>query len=255
MSLELPPDWQAALQVMAGWPSILVYPENLAHCLDVPLEQLLEMCGAMEAGGWVQWWDDGEYLYLLLSPRAAGHLGLMMSEETEIARQRWLPADAPVRMPRAQYLRKHGPIPETIVDPSPGPVEQVLSAEAEAIRAESIDRDRQRRGMPRSLEDLPWPTIHLTGCATVWEETNAGKRHSLECRECYQIVSKHRGRKVAKVLKVSCRCGRGGAKRKSGPCSACKGLPLGERTICLRCHRWGPTDPVSIEARRAKRGA
>lgn len=214
-------------------------PRELAESLGWSVYAIEECLCELINEGLVDIWPDAPGgPAVTLSSLAAARLGvtLVLTANSDIYKWSFDSASVMPRRPSRTAIERserHDSNLRSVADPRP---------EDHAAR---IDRDeraerRLRSRKPLRVEDLPKPTILLTGHGLLeWDEQPRKRRHRLSCGDC----TPGPGRKRRKLEFRSCRCGKYLRMRPFFlACPGCHGRPLSRSTACLRCGRWGWDD-------------
>lgn len=186
-------------------------PIQLAVALGGDRDATLDAIADLDAIGWLAPWELAGDLYVTLTPRAAGRLGVKLVPGGRSETMRWAPIDDPEPSPRAAG-RGQGDVDalDLIPDDSPGP-----EAEAEAAeRAERVAAARARAGQDVAISTLPRPSVLLGAGLTPWP----GPAESAAGAE-------------------------------AGACPGCGSGPIPEKAYCLVCDRWGLDHMLEAPAR------
>jgi len=201
---------RAIVDGACAWSSAAVIAENSGLVIDDVTTCLSELHGQ----GWVEPWNEA----WTLTPYAADYLGVHLYVFGLAEHMRWTNVTVveKKRKKRSSANESHCPSKEPI-DTSPS---------AEAIFEASEDLENWRPRSRISVDRLPWPTIILFGCSTVW--TEKPPRPPRRSKSSPEAPTK---------------------------CSACKNLPLAPGMYCARCCRWHLDGLVASRRRSEKKAA
>jgi hypothetical protein len=209
--------WSAVLGAIVDGATACSAITDIAEVLACDDDSVSEVLCELEVNGLVERWAQASGLTYTLSALAAEGLRVHIVEHGLAARARW----ERIRERRGHRRTRGRPSEDAALARAIDPA--TSSAEA----AEAADEaEHWRPKGPLKVDQLPRPTILLTGADTDWGETDASGR--------------------TQPIRA--------ARRKPGPCSACHGRPLRASTYCLRCRRWG-LDGLIAAHRRAKAAA
>lgn len=238
---EIHPVLLALLEAPRAWSTI----PQLAALLDQEIDHVKQQVIELYPDGFIDISQSDSGPVVTFSQRAIDALNLELVD-AGIASVLWTRVPAPdvIRMYTDDEDRVD-PI-DLVEDRQPGPQMSAMIAEESAARAEKVRARRARRGLPLRYQDVPQPTIVITGRAGIpWDEY-VRPRRSLLCKSCLK-------KKKKRIIKLTCPCGRGLRRRpRFRGCHACEGVKLSRSMLCLVCHRWGWDDYFRPRLRRPR---
>jgi hypothetical protein len=200
------------------------------------------------------WWTKRPLPVVTFSAWGAFTLGYRLHDDgADRPRRRWVRAESkgePPRRRRPRPREEGAELVDQLADPGPAPDVVAEEAEEADARAEELRIRREKRGLPLREDDVPRPTIILTGHSlATWNETDEGNVPSGYCPEA------NRRRERNEVPRASCPCKRDHLRKlRPALCPGCRGRELTRSTFCARCRRWG-WDPFFHPAQETKHRA
>lgn len=153
------------LRAIVSAPIAWLAPIQIAVRLGGDRDKTLDAIAELDAAGWLEPWELEGDLYVILTPRAADHMGVRLVAGGKSDTMRWASVDEDEPCPRVGG-RGQGEVDalDLIPDSAPGP-----EAEAEAAeRAERIARRPAQPGEAPEPLNLPRPSILLGSGLTPW---------------------------------------------------------------------------------------
>lgn len=208
--------WAAVLGAIVDAPRAWSTVAELADATECTEYHISETLNDLALNGMASAWSPRpEVEGWTLTPLSAEGLKVSLCEYGMSGRARWRRRDEPARRPKVGRV---GPRldPALVIDPGPGP-------EAAATAADESSRWRPKG--PLRVEQLPRPTVILTGSKSTWDEApgHVANRKRPPKKTCSQP---HKFK-----------------------CSSCLGARLKPNVYCARCHRWGLDGLVAAHRR------
>ena len=153
------------LRTIVSAPIAWLAPIQIAVRLGGDRDKTLDAVADLDAAGWLEPWELEGDIYVILTPRAAEHLGVRLAPGGRSDTMRWVSIDETEPCPRVPG-RGQGDVDalDLIPDSAPGPEAEAVAAE----RAERIARHPDRSGDASDLSTLPRPSILLGSGLTPW---------------------------------------------------------------------------------------
>lgn len=231
MSIELPAGWPEVLRVLVESPVAWLAPSAIAETLELDADLVTDRCDRMVVGGWLDLVEVDPEPVVTLMPDAADRLAVRMERvDGEI---RWVAtADRPESL-QGRHREIPCPLrPDQVLDPYPRADELAEQLEANLAYV----AERERLGLKTRSEDLPYPTVILTGSETTWWEWGYSRRGC-------QVEVRRRRHRAFEPRDHSRTAKPGTFPAPPTSCSCCHLRPLPITHTCLRCSRWGGSEP------------
>lgn len=210
-------DWAKVLDAIVDGPRAWSTAADIIEFADISHDNVTEcLCELVDQGLVAEWPEHG----WTLTPLAAELRGVCLHENETFGRLHWGRPGKPQRPPSREQkalTETHAQAIADIPDLHPDPAD-LAQAREEAERAVK----RWKPGRPFDVDNLPWPSVFLTGSQSTWTERPGEKANR-----------KRRG------------------PHKPWKCSACRGKKLKLSYVCGRCFRWGFDALVHAKRREA----